>query len=335
MTPAPNRRGPGDTGPGNRGGPKKRYAKKPGGKRRTPSRPGETTASRDEVADRVQRVLKGKPASRPAGSSGPGAGSGPGTGGARPAMGLMTTTLWEYPSQHYNDSLGRREQGSKHYAGATPSWVIWQLLERYTRRGDLVVDPMCGSGTTLDVAGDLGRKARGFDLQPQREAIELADARELPMDDQIADFAFVDPPYSTHIEYSGDPRCIGKLDASAASTSEHEPMGFEYYAAMEEVISELHRVLRPGRFMGLYVSDSFRKARGKKGSSHGTFMPIGFELFSIMRDYFEPVDIISVVRHNEKLARGNFHKAAETENFFLRGFNYLFIMRKPAKGGSR
>jgi hypothetical protein len=26
---------------------------------------------------------------------------------------------------------------------------------------------------------------------------------------------------------------------------------------------------------------------------------------------------------------GNYRKAAEEENFYLRGFNYLFIMKKP------
>jgi len=41
-----------------------------------------------------------------------------------------------------------------------------------------------------------------------------------------------------------------------------------------------------------------------------------------------PVDIISVVRHNKKLGYGNWRKAAEEGNFFLRGFNYCFIMRK-------
>jgi adenine-specific DNA-methyltransferase len=35
-----------------------------------------------------------------------------------------------------------------------------------------------------------------------------------------------------------------------------------------------------------------------------------------------------VVRHNQKLDRGNWRKAAEEGNFFLRGFNYLFIMKK-------
>src|SRR5262245_31402072 len=85
----------------------------------------------------------------------------------KPALRIFTTTLWEYPSQHYDSPSGARGgakggvQGSQDYAGATPSWVIWQLLSRYTRAGDLVVDPMCGSGTTLDVARDLKRRALG------------------------------------------------------------------------------------------------------------------------------------------------------------------------------
>jgi hypothetical protein len=61
----------------------------------------------------------------------------------------------------------------------------------------------------------------------------------------------------------------------------------------------------------------------------GAFEPIGFELFSrLRRRGFEPIDIVSVVRHNKTLEMGNYRKAAEEGNFFLRGFNYLFIMRK-------
>lgn len=249
--------------------------------------------------------------------------------GQRPPLRVFTTTLWEYPSQHY-DGGSSRMQGDKDYAGATPSWVVWQLLHRYTRAGDTVLDPMCGSGTTLDVCADLGRIGVGFDLNPQRPEIALADARELPVEDQSADFVFVDPPYSTHITYSDDDRCIGRLDAGAAPGPEDDIAGQAYYESMEEVIAELYRVLRPNRYMGLYVSDSWRKQRGVKG---GLFMPIGFELYSIMRDYFRPIDIVAVARGNTKLQRGNWHKAAEQENFFLRGFNYLFIMKKEEAGG--
>jgi DNA modification methylase len=242
---------------------------------------------------------------------------------------VFTTTLWEYPSQHYRSESGNSvEQGDRDYAGSTPSWVIWQLLKRYTRENDLIVDPMCGSGTTIDVALDLGRRAKGFDLTPYegRSDIVKADARHLPLEDEVSDFVFVDPPYSTHVDYSDDPRCIGKLDAGGADR------GKAYYAAMEQVISEIHRVLKPQRYMGLYVSDSWRKQRGgpptSAGGGGGVFMPIGFELFNLLRERFKPIDIIAVERHNAKLQKGNWHKAAQEQNFFLRGFNYLFIMKK-------
>lgn len=215
-------------------------------------------------------------------------------------------------------------QGDKDYVGATPSWVIWQLLSRYTRENDVVVDPMCGSGTTLDVCRDLKRKGLGFDLNPQRPEIKRNDSRKLPLDAESVDFVFIDPPYSTHVDYSDDPRCIGKLDSGG------DDHGKAYYRAMEDVIREIHRVLKPGRYMGLYVSDSWRKKKGHDGKSlkGSEFMPIGFELFAIMRKYLTPVDIICVVRHNKKLSFGNWRKAAEEGNFFLRGFNYCFIMRR-------
>jgi DNA modification methylase len=244
----------------------------------------------------------------------------------KPALRVFTTTLWEYPSQHYDiDVEGRRSsmQGDKAYAGATPSWVIWQVLTRYTREGDLVVDPMCGSGTTLDVARDLKRRATGYDLTPSRPDIFKADARKLPLEDAKADFVFIDPPYSTHIEYSADERDIGRLDAAGPDG------GRAYYEAMERVIGEAHRVLKDRRYLAVYVSDSWRKRKGgDPGSGGGTFMAIGFELFAILRRRFKPIDIVAVVRHNQKLNRGNWRKAAEEGNFFLRGFNYLLIFKK-------
>ena len=224
----------------------------------------------------------------------------------KPELKLQTTTLWEYPSQHYGSSI----QGDQDFEGATPSWVIWNLLERYTREGDVVVDPMCGSGTTLDVCRDLGRKGIGYDLSPYRDEILRADARRLPLEDETADFVFVDPPYSTHIVYSDDKACIGKLDALDPA----------YLEAMEQVISELFRILKKRRYLGLYCSDSFRKKK--------PFCPIGFELFSLLRERFRPIDIVSVVRHNRKLNRPSWHREAVKGNYFVRGFNYLFIMKK-------
>lgn len=286
-------------------------------------------------------------------------------GAERPPLRVFPTTLWEYPSQHYDawvDDAGtlhrskasggiagartkhadspddnarepdtrtgptrgpqaRAMQGDKSYVGATPAWVIWQLLMRYTRENDLVVDPMCGSGTTIDVARDLDRRGLGYDLAPSRPDIFRADARKLPLEDGKTDFFFVDPPYSTHIDYSDDPACIGKLDSGGADG------GSAYYKAMDKVFAEAHRVMKNRRYMAVYVSDSWRK-KGKGEGAGGEFMPIAFELFALLRKRFAPVDIISVIRHNQKLARGNWRKAAEEGNFYLRGFNYLMIFKK-------
>ena len=121
---------------------------------------------------------------------------------------------------------------------------------------------------------------------------------------------FIDPPYSTHLDYSDDPACIGKLDAQDPA----------YYEAMEDVIREIARIMKPRRYMALYCSDSYQKKK--------PFAPIGFRLFAIMEKFFTPADIVVITRHNRTLKRGRYHAAAVEGNFFLRGFNYLFIMKK-------
>jgi DNA modification methylase len=229
---------------------------------------------------------------------------------AQPKPMVQTTSLWDFPSQHY----GNEAQGDSEYIGVTPAYIIWNVLQRYTRDGDTVLDPMCGSGTTLDVCKDLGRTGIGFDLNPSKPAVKQADARKIPLEKASVDFIFVDPPYSNHIEYSDDERCLGKLSARSE----------DYYKHMGQVFAEFARVLRVGGYLALYVSDSAEKGK--------TFCPIGFELFARLAQHFEPVDIIACVRHNKKLKRNHWHTSAIEGNFFLRGFNYLFIFHHNPSG---
>ena len=230
----------------------------------------------------------------------------------KPQLTLQPTTLWDYPSQNYGRDGA---QGDQKYTGATPSYIIWNLLQRYTEKGHLVVDPMCGSGTTIDVCRDLERRVLGYDIRPFRKDIFRADARKLPLEDQKADFVFVDPPYGDNIRYSDEKQCIGRLPATEEA----------YFQAMDAVIGEMNRILRPDRYLGLYVCDYHSTKKG--------FVPVGFRLFELLRKHFTPVDSIAVTRHNKTLKKGNYRKAAEEGNFFLRGFNYLFIMHKEKKKG--
>lgn len=231
----------------------------------------------------------------------------------KPPLVPQVTTLWEYPSQHY----GQGEQGSQAYRGATPSYVIWNVLKRFSKEGDCVLDPFCGSGTTLDVCKDLKREGVGFDLVSTRPDVRQADARSLPLKQATVDLVFMDPPYADNLTYSDDARCIGKLKANG-----------QYQRAMRLVLAECVRVLRPGGVVAIYVCDIFQKGRG--------FYALGFELFEMAREAgFLPVDIVCVTRHNRTLEMGNYRKAADEEGFFLRGFNYLLLLRKPAKDTAR
>lgn len=223
----------------------------------------------------------------------------------KPKLVPQVTTLWDYPSQHYGDA----EQGSQAYRGATPSYVIWNVLQRFTTEGEKVLDPFCGSGTTLDVCKDLGRQGVGFDLAPTRPDIQQADARSLPLKSASVDLVFMDPPYADNLAYSDDARCIGKLKGDG-----------RWQRAMRLVLDESHRVLRDDKVLAIYVCDVFKKERG--------FWPLGFELFELARAKFVPHDVVAVVRHNRTLEMGNYRKAADDGNFFLRGFNYLLFFRK-------
>lgn len=227
----------------------------------------------------------------------------------KPALVPEVTTLWEYPSQHY----GEREQGSKDYRGATPSFVIWNVVHRFTEPGATVADPFCGSGTSLDVCRDLGRSGVGFDLVPTRPDIRAADARSLPLKNKTVDLVFMDPPYADNLSYSDDPRCIGRL-----------PPDGRYQRAMRLTLRESMRVLKDGGVLAVFVCDVLRKARH--------FHPLGFELFQMATELgMRPIDVVSVVRHSRTLDLGNYRKAADEQGFYLRGFSYLLLFRKPSK----
>lgn len=176
----------------------------------------------------------------------------------------------------------------------------------------MVVDPMCGSGTTYDVATELNRKVKCFDLNIVRKEVKKADARKLPLKDEITDLVFIDSPYSDNIKYSDDKNCIGKISCEKA----------EFFDELEKVAIETKRILKKDKIVGWLIGDQWLKKK---------FTPTGFLLYERLTKHFETVDIISVTRHNQTSNTGIWHFRARKYNFYLRGFKYLFIMKKVNK----
>jgi len=219
---------------------------------------------------------------------------------------IETTTLWDYPKQSY----GKTPKGNNKFQGVTPAFIIWNLLQRYTEPGDLVVDPMAGSGTTLDVCKEEGRNVIGYDLAPQHPEVLYGDARKTPLDDNSVDMVFVDSPYSDNVKYSDHPDCIGNISC------ENE----RFFEELDKVGKEIHRILKPDKVMAWLIGDQWVKKK---------FTPAGIKLYERLSKYYDTVDIICIARRGQSSHTGLWHGRAKRFNFFLRGFKYLFIMRKP------
>lgn len=50
-----------------------------------------------------------------------------------------------------------------------------RLIEKFTKEGDLIIDPYCGSGSTLVACAKLGREFIGCDINPKY--CKIADER--------------------------------------------------------------------------------------------------------------------------------------------------------------
>ena len=222
---------------------------------------------------------------------------------------LESTTLWDYPRQSY----GTKQKGSNKYAGVTPAFIIYNMVRRYTEPGDIVLDPMAGSGTTIDVCKEEGRGCVAFDVSPTRPDIKQNDARKIPLASESVDMVFIDSPYGDNINYNDQPGNIGKLSAEVD----------EFYTALDMVMAECHRVMKPGKVLGWLIGDQWVKKK---------FTPVGFYVYDGLCKYFNTVDVVCVARRSQTSNTGIWHNRALRFNFYLRGFKYLFIMRKPAGG---
>lgn len=186
-----------------------------------------------------------------------------------------------YPKEYGHD-LRKRHGANK------PPRLMAELIEFFTKPGALVLDPFAGVGGTLLGASLAAppRRCLGMELNPAWAAIyrevlarhpELA-PQELLLGDCRAllrdlppghvDFIATDPPYNTHLERT---MCDGRYDAQHGNRRSDYNMYSEhpadlanlgsygaYLDAMEEVLGECHRVLKPGAYMVLIVRNAYQ-----------------------------------------------------------------------------
>jgi DNA modification methylase len=78
--------------------------------------------------------------------------------------GRWRSNVWTYPGASSLGSDARR--GLKDHPTVKPTALLEDALLDVTNRGDIVIDPFLGSGSTLIAANKTGRVCRGVELDP-------------------------------------------------------------------------------------------------------------------------------------------------------------------------
>jgi len=135
--------------------------------------------------------------------------------------------------------------GDKH-PGRIPGELVCHALYFMTKQGDLVVDPMVGSGTTLDACLLMGRKARGYDIDGRHERVDIEKhnlSDGWPDKVSKAALVFWDPPYF-------DKKDDGYIDSSISAM---EPE--DYYHWLSDKFASLHDASGPNTKLAFLMSD--------------------------------------------------------------------------------
>lgn len=231
------------------------------------------------------------------------------------------TTVWSFPER------GAWATHKGNFPGNWAPQIPRNLLLRYSKECDTVLDPMVGSGTTLVECKLLNRNAIGYDINPEHVKItkqrldfkatdaeikvELGDARNLrKLKDESIDFILTHPPYANIIEYSegmieGDLSKIGNIE--------------KFCDEVEVMAREFYRVLKPSKFCAILIGSTRKK---------GMFIPIPhFVLDRFLKAGFKLKEEIIKEQHNCS-STPYWKSQSKKFNFLLIMHESLFVFKK-------
>lgn len=233
---------------------------------------------------------------------------------------LETNTVWAFPER------GKWATHDAKWRGNWSPYIPRNIILRYSKENDLVLDQFVGGGTTLVEAKLLGRNSIGVDVNPLaiercKEKcsfdyenagsvdIRFGDARELDfLADESIDLICTHPPYANIIRYSED----------IENDLSHLKMK-EFLTEIFKVAEESYRVLKKGKFCAVLMGDT-RK--------NGMVQPLAFETMRIFElAGFHTKEIIIKEQHNCK-ATGFWKTNSIKHNFLLLAHEYLFVFKK-------
>jgi hypothetical protein len=159
--------------------------------------------------------------------------------------------------------------GKPNFPARVPGQIVTQLLYYYTNEGELVVDPMAGSGTTYDACQYMKRKCLSYDITPIRDFIKPHDIRNgFPQETHGCDLIFLDPPYWK----------MKREDFGFDSVS-NNPLN-EFLSFLEKLAKDSYETVKTFGAVAILMQDMTEKHRlSLSGETYSIFKKVGFSCF--------------------------------------------------------
>lgn len=252
---------------------------------------------------------------------------------------IETGSLWMI------DGRGKGNGHQLDYHGNCVPQILTQLLTRFTKADDVVLDLFLGSGTSAIEAVNLGRKAIGVELKPElaeyvRDKLkDQGKANDVVVingdssnaswtgkaierglkklnDSDKAQFLFLHPPYANIIRFS-----------ELTNDLSNAPTVDDFLDEWQKVCQLGYDMLEPGRFAAVVIGDKY---------TDGELFPLGFYCLDRMnRVGFKTKSIIvKNITGNEK-AKGRMNNLwryrALVGGFYIFKHEYVLLFQKPLK----
>jgi len=244
---------------------------------------------------------------------------------------ILTDSLW---------LINKRDSAGAHIASYWGNFIPQiprQLMLRYTKKGDWILDTFSGSGTTLIECRRMGRNGIGIELNHRvaEEAKKLiekeenrdkvitkiivgdnrtADIKQALMEENISrvQLLIMHPPYYDIIKFSEDER-----DLSNAESVDN------FLQMFGQSIDNADPFLERGRYFAVVTGDKYSK---------GEWIPLGFYCMNevLKRDYL----LKSIIVKNFEETKGKRHTRevwryrAIAGGFYIFKHEYIFLFQK-------
>lgn len=254
-------------------------------------------------------------------------------------------TRWRDYDHVWTDSLwliGPRDRSGGHqldYHGNFVPQIVTQLLVRYTRQNDIVLDLFLGSGTTAIEAARLKRRCIGVELEPElvesvrRKLAAAPDRVQVLQGDsaageivprvrqalsawkrKYAQLLILHPPYWDIIPFS-----------KRAEDLSNAPSLEVFLEMFGRVAAHGRELLEAGRYAAVVIGDKYKK---------GELVPLGFECLHVMQTVgFRPKAIVVKDIQGNEIGKGRaknlWRYRALAGGYYIFTHEYILILQKP------